>query len=28
VSQPAGGAMALAQCDHEGCAADCIPYCK
>ncbi|HVW26071.1 MAG TPA: hypothetical protein VHC69_11930 [Polyangiaceae bacterium] len=28
VSQPAGGAMALAQCDHDVCAADCIPYCQ
>lgn len=28
VNQPAGGAMALAQCDHDGCATECIPYCK
>lgn len=28
VSVPAGGAMLLDQCDHDLCAAQCVPYCK
>jgi hypothetical protein len=28
VSVPAGGAMALVQCDHDLCASQCIPYCN
>jgi hypothetical protein len=28
VSTPAGGAMLLDQCDHDLCAAECVPYCR